>query len=422
MFKKEKVKKLHYVVNGVIESEELQKIADSILLDYGKEAKIDGFRKGHVPVEVLRQKYNNLALGDAMDKAMNLDLSNFLKEKKLRLASAPKANVDKWSQNENLEYTMEFDILPELPSFDLSKFKLVKDKITVNTSDIDKTLEDIRQNKSTEEKENTEYKAKNGDVVIIDFKGFINGVAFEGGESKKYRLILGSKSFIDNFEDQIIGHKAGDKFDVNVRFPKDYHSKNLANKDTKFEVEIHEIYSRKMPELNDDFAKSIGYDSIEKLKTYIKEILEKQQNAVSQQKLRDSLLDLLNENIKLELPESLVEQEYKLAEEQHKNHHCDCEHEHSECKCKFDEKQERKEAEKKVKLGLILAEWGKVNNIDVTRDELQQALFEEASRYPNQKEVFEYYNKNKGALSMLRGILFEKKVLDEMLKQTNIKE
>ena len=423
MITKDKIKDLHYSVNGKIAADDLQKIADEVLTEFGKTAKMAGFRQGHIPLSVLRQKYNVSAYGEAVDKAMNNDLNTYIADKKIRLAGTPKVDLSGWEIGKDVEYSMEFDILPTLPEIDLSKITVTKKVAKLDEKEVDTALENIRKSRSIAEKQDEKYKAQNGDVAVIDFKGFMDGVAFEGGEAKKHHLILGSGAFIPGFEDQVIGHKAGDKFDVNVKFPKDYHASDLAGKDAKFEIELHEVRKHILPEMNDELAKQVGQESVEKLKEHIREIISGQYTEASQRDMRNELLDMLADKVKMDLPETLVEQEYNMAKQEHDAQHEHCEHKDEKCKdCKWDEKQERKDAERRVKLGLILAEWGTQNKVEVTREDLQQAIWAEASRYPDPKQIFEFYNKNQNAVAMLRGMLFERKALDEMLKQVNQKE
>lgn len=420
MFKKEKIKDLHYSVNGLISAADLQAAADEILTEYGKKAKMPGFRPGHIPLSVLRQKFNASAYGEAIDKLMNKDLNDFVAEKKIRLAGAPKADLASWEIGKDAEYSLEFDILPTLPAIDLEKYTVTKKVTKLDEAEVEKSLENIRKSRSVAEKQGADYKAANGDVAVIDFKGFVGDTAFEGGEAKKHHLILGSGAFIPGFEEQIIGHKAGDKFDVNVKFPAEYHAENLAGKDARFAVEVHEVRKHILPELNDELAKTVGQESVEKLREHIRNIINEQYAEAAQRDMRNELLDILADKVKLDLPDVLVDQELEMAKSEH-----DRAHTHCDGKCedhKWDEKKERKDAERRVKLGLILAEWGTQNKVEVTRDDLQQAVWAEAARYPDPKQVFEFYNKNQNALAMLRGMIFERKALDAMLTHVKTKE
>jgi trigger factor len=408
-------------VNGVIPADVIQNAADEILTEYGKKTKMPGFRPGHVPLSVLRQKFNASAMSEAIDKLMNTDLNDYVADKKIRLAGAPKADLAGWEMGKDAEYTLEFDILPTLPEIDLDKFTVTKKVTQLDEAEVEKSIENIRKSRSTAEKQDEKYKAKSGDTAVIDFKGFIGKDAFEGGAAEKHHLVLGSGAFIPGFEDQVIGHKAGDKFDVNVKFPKDYHADNLAGKAARFAIELHEVRKHILPELNDEFSKEIGFDTVDKLREHIRKILNEQYEEASKQEMRNELLDVLADKVKLDLPETLVEQELQMARHEHEHHHEHCD---GKCDgdCKFDEKKERKDAERRVKLGLILAEWGTQNKVEVTRDDMQNAIWAEASRYPDPKQVFEFYNKNQNAVTMLRGMIFERKALDAMLTHVKTKE
>ncbi len=421
MFKKEKIKDLHYSVTGHLSADEIQATADEILTEYGKKVKMPGFRPGHIPLSILRQKYNASAISEAIDKLMNRDLNTYITDKKIRLAGAPKADLAGWEIGKDAEYSLEFDILPTLPAIDLEKFTVVKKTTKLDESEVDAALENIRKNRSTAEKQGDDYVAQNGDTAVIDFTGFIGNDAFDGGAAEKHHLVLGSGAFIPGFEDQIIGHKSGDEFDVNVKFPSDYHAENLAGKDARFAVKVHEIRKHILPELNDELAKSVGHESVEKLREHIRKILNEQYEDAAKRDMRNELLDILADKVKLDLPETLVDQEYNMAKQEHDRTHAHC---NGDCGAdhKWDEKQERKDAERRVKLGLILAEWGTQNKVEVTRDDLQQAVWNEAARYPNPQQVFEFYNKNQNALAMLRGMIFERKALDAMLSHVKTKE
>ena len=417
MFTKEKIKDLRYSMTGKITADDVQKTADGILIEYGKTAKMRGFRAGHIPLSILRQRFNVSAWGDAIDRIINEDLQKYKDEKKLRLAAQPYVDLKGYQMGKDVEYTMEFDVLPEFPGVDLEKITVTKKIAKLDEKEVTTALENIRKTRSTAEKQNEKYAAKDGDSVVIDFTGFIGKTAFEGGSAKKHHLILGSGSFIPGFEDQIIGHKTGDEFDVNVTFPKDYHADNLAGKKARFAVKIHEIRKHILPELNDELAKSVGQESVEKLKEHIRNIINEQYASAAQQEMRNELLDVLADKVKLELPVSLVEQEYNMAKSENDRQNIEHGHEH-----KWDEKQEKKDAERRVKLGLILAEWGTQHRVEVTRNDLQQAIWSEASRYPNPKSIFDFYNKNQNAVAMLRGVIFERKALDAMLTHVKIKE
>ena len=406
MIKKDKIKDLHYTVYGTLTAGEIEDKSGEILTKYGAKTKIAGFRAGHIPLNVLKQRYGAAAAEEAVNDLINIDLNAFAKDKNIKLAGAPRANLDKFVVGGDAEYTLEFDILPELPKIDLEKITIAKKSTPVKDTEIEKAIENIRSNRSDFQKQDADYKLASGDIAIIDFTGYVGEEKFDGGEAKNHNLKLGSGSFIPGFEDQVIGHKPGEEFDVNVKFPEKYHAENLAGKPARFRVKINEARHGVLPPLDDELAKAIGMESLEKLRAHVKEILQKQNDDAAQSEMRNELLDILADKVKLDLPEMLVEQELAAAKKDAAD---------------FDEKKERKEAERRVKLGLILAEWGQANDVKVSRDELQAAIWTEASRYPNPNEVYEFYNKNPNALSMLNGMLFERKTLDAMIDKCRIK-
>ena len=294
MFKKEKIKDLHYSVTGFISADDIQAAADEILTEYGKKAKMPGFRAGHIPLNVLRQKFNASAISESIDKLMDRDLNAYVAEKKIRLAGAPRADVAGWEIGKDLEYTLEFDILPTLPEIELEKITLTKKTTKLDEAEVEKAVENLRRARSVAEKQSADYIAQNGDTAVIDFKGFIGKDAFEGGEAKMHHLVLGSGSFIPGFEDQIIGHKADDKFDVNVKFPKEYFSADLAGKDATFKVKVHEIKKKELPELDDEFAKDVSeFDTIEELKKDIQEKLEKKNKDKEKYEKEEAVMEVV---------------------------------------------------------------------------------------------------------------------------------
>ena len=418
MFKKEKIKDLHYSVVGFLASDDVRAAADEILLSRGKKMKIAGFRPGRVPLNILRQRYGAGAWADAMDKLMNRDVSDFTAAKKIKLAGSPRADIQKCDVGADVEYTLEFDILPTLPDIDLGQITLTRKVAKVEKDEIEKSLHNLRKSRAQAEKQGPDYRAANGDTALIDFKGFIGDDAFPGGEAKRHHLIIGSGSFIPGFEEKLIGHKAGDKFDIKVKFPKDYHAADLAGKEARFEIEIHELRHHILPELNDDLAKAVGMSDVAALRAHIDKVLSDQYAEASRKEMQIELLGILADKVKLDLPETLVAQELEVA----KNELDHADGGATAADKKWDEKKEHKEAQRRVKLGLILAEWGGANGIKIENSDLQQAIWAEAAGCPNPREVFDFYNKNPNALAMIRGMLFEQKTLDAMIAKTKTKE
>ena len=275
--------------------------------------------------------------------------------------------------------------------------------------------------------ESPEYKAKLGDRVNIDFLGKIDGVAFEGGKAEKYNLELGSKSFIDNFEDQLVGKKAGDKVDVKVNFPKNYQKKELAGQPAVFEVVVHSVSTATLPEMTDEFLKeNFNIESVSKLEEMIKEELTSMYESSTKNKIKSDIFEWMKKNIKMELPTSIVDDEFNRQWQQVEDELKDNPDKFKSEKDKEKEKDKiRKNAEDSIKLGLILSEIGKSNNIKVEQTEVIDEIRKRASMYsnPQQKDmIVNFYMKNQAALNQITGTLLEDKVIDFIVSKSNVKE
>ena len=378
---------------------------------------VPGFRKGKAPRSVVENYYGKAVL---FDEAFNVLYSKHYPEilskerENFTAVGDPELSVDDLS-DEKLTLSAVIPVKPEVKIGAYKGLEIKKYEYTVTDEEVTREVNKIldREAKTVDV---TDRPCAEGDTVNINFSGSVDGEKFEGGTAEKYSLTLGSNTFIPGFEAQVAGHKIGETFDVKVTFPADYHAENLAGKDARFAVKVHEVRKHQLPELNDELAKSVGHESVDKLREHIRTILTEQYDEAAKRDMRNELLDILADKVKLDLPENLVDQEYNMAKQEYERAAKNGSTE------KWDEKQERRDAERRVKLGLILAEWGTQNKVEVTRDDLQQAVWAEAARYPDPKQVFEFYNKNQNALAMLRGMIFERKALDAMLTHVKTKE
>ena len=416
---KEKVKGIKYELSFEIPVDEFEKKLNEQLTEFAKTHKEKGFRPGHVPMEVIKQKYEGHFIGDVINSLINDTLSSYCKEHDITPATQPNVKVDSFVRNEPLKFSCDFEILPIIKDIDFSKITLEKKVAKATDKEINEAIENIAKSRFTTESISEARKIKSGDIAVIDFEGFDNGKAFEGGKGENYPLELGSNTFIPGFEDQIIGHSKGDEFDVNVSFPKDYGHATLAGKPVVFKIKLNDIKEKKIPAIDDAFAVELKRKDLADLKSYVKELLEQNYENSSKAQMKDELLDKLADE-KIELPESLVNQEteYMFHQFQHSS---------SE---KLDEKAEKKkkeelkkQAESRVKLGLILADIGKKEKVEISQNDVQQAIMGEAMKYPTQAgQIFEYYQKNPSATEAIRAGIFEDKVLDIMLSKVKTKE
>ena len=419
--KSESLKKEYSVV---IPAADFEKEVDAKINQIAKTTKIPGFRPGKAPKEMLKQKYRASVLGEVLDETVRNATEEVIKSNKLNPVMMPNIKVTKFEDGKDIEFTLTVELMPEIKIGDLSAIKLEKLMAEVPAEEVEKALNYIAQSRRETVKVEEDRAAAKGDTVVIDFTGSIDGVEFQGGKGSNYPLELGSNSFIPGFEDQLIGKKAGDKVDVNVTFPENYHAKDLAGKASVFAVEIKELRAAKEVEINDEFAKSLGEESLDKLKAAIAERIKGDYEAASKMKLKRQLLDNLDNEYKFDVPAGLVDAEYKSIVDQY---------EQAKKYNQLDESEKNKSEEellaeykdiavRRVKLGLLLSEIGKDAKVTITPD-INKAIMNEAKKYPGQeKAVFDYYLKNKQAIEALKAPVFEEKIVDYVIGKSNVSE
>ena len=400
------------------------------LQDIASKAKIDGFRPGKVPTSHIEKLYGQSVMVEVIEETVSEASQSVLQDRDLRAAVKPEVKLgsdmnEVIEKNKDLIFTMNCEVLPEIEITDFSKIKLDKPVSKPTEKDIKDALEYLaKQNKSFKEvPEKT--KSKDGDQVTIDYIGKIDDIAFDGGTANDANLVLGSKSFIDNFEDQLIGLKKGDKKLVNVKFPDNYQSSDLAGKDATFDVEIKKVSKAEDSKVNDDLAKNLGMEDLKTLKKNLEERIQQDFDSAARMKLKDSLLDVLEKKHKFKLPESMVNQEFDQMWNQLQQQ---LDQQKKELKdLELSEKEIRKNyteiSEKRVCTGLLIAEIGKQNNIQLEDNDINKALQIEMQKYPGQeKEILDYYQKNQDAIRQLTAPVFEDKVIDFILEKVDLKD
>ncbi len=417
--------KLAHSFTVVITAQEFQDKITAKLEEVRKEAKIQGFRPGQAPMNIIKTKYENAVKGEVLDDLVQEKATKTLEENKIRPALRPKIELTTFEDGKDIEFKMDVEALPEIKPADLTKLEVKKLVATATDKEINAALEKLANAKKTTVPCDEKRATKEGDVIVIDFTGTIDGEEFKGGKGKDYYLALGSNTFIPGFEEQLTGKNIGDTVDVNVNFPENYHAKDLAGKKALFKVDVKELRQMSTPEINDEFAKMFGCDTLDKLKEMITTELNKEYANVARMHTKRSLLDVLAEKHSFEVPQGMVDMEFnsiwKQYEEAKKNNQLD---EEEKSKSEDDLKTEyRQIAERRVRLGLLLAEIANENKITLTQEDLTNAVMAEARRYPGQEKiVFEYYQKNPQALDALKAPLFEEKVVDHVLTVVKINE
>lgn len=406
-----------------VSSADFEKKVDDKIKQIAKTAKLPGFRAGKAPFAMLKKKYKDSVMGEALDDVVRTEVSNLVKDKKLRPATQPDVKVTSFAEGKDIEFEVSLENLPEIKVKDFSDIALDKYMAEVPAEEVEKALNYLAQ--ARKETAPVERAAQKSDVVMIDFVGSIDGVEFKGGKGNNYPLELGSNAFIPGFEDQLIGAKAGDKVEVKVKFPDTYHAKDLAGKDAIFVTDVKEVREQKTVEINDDFAKSMGEESLDKLKATISSRIKGDYEAASRMKIKRQLLDTLDKEYKIEVPESLVEAEFKGIMDQYeqakKYNQLD---ENEKSKSEDELKAEYKEiAVRRVKLGLVLSQIGQEAEISIKPEDINEAIMREAKKYPGQEQmVLDYYLKNKSAVEGLKAPIFEEKIVDYIISKAKVTE
>ena len=389
------------------------------------EVEMKGFRKGKVPMALLKKQFGQRVIGDAMQEAIDGALREHLEKSGDRPALQPKiemVNGETWKEGDDVVVTVAYEALPQIPEADLSGIELERLVVSASDEQVTEALENLAKNAQSFEDRKKGSKAKDGDQVTIDFRGSVDGVEFEGGSAEDYPLVLGSGSFIPGFEDQLTGAKAGDEIKVEVKFPEDYGHPALAGKDAIFETTVKAVKAPKAAELDDELAKKFGAESLDALKTQIRGRLEAEYKGAARQVLKRGLLDKLDALVKFDLPESLVEAEaHQIAHQlYHEEHPEDHGHNHGEIEPTDEHKSL---AERRVRLGLLLAEIGQKAEITVSDQEMTQAVLQQARQYPGQERAFfEFIQKNPQAQQQLRAPIFEDKVVDHIVEGAKVSD
>ena len=390
---------------------------------------IKGFRPGKVPAAHVRRVHGKALMAEVVEQTISETTQKVLEENKLRPASEPDLKPEGdiaqvIDGKADLSYEISLEIMPDFEPTDLSKIALTRPVYEPTEAEVDEALDELaKQSRTYEPRTGKSLKAKDGDQLLIDFVGRIDGEAFQGGTAEDSELVLGSGQFIPGFEDQLVGAKPGDEVIVKVAFPADYQAANLAGKDAEFTTTVKEVRAPVDAKADDALAERLGVESLEKLKELLKSNLESQYAGASRFKLKRALLDVLDEKHDFPLPPKMVEAEFNAIWQQ-----VQADKERGGLPPEDAEKSDdqlqteyRKIAERRVRLGLVLAEIGRINNVQVTDQELLDAMRQEAMRYGQQaQQIFDMFRQNAGMQAQLRAPIFEDKVVDLIVDKATV--
>ena len=386
---------------------------------------LPGFRPGKVPVSLLRKRYGNSVMGEILEETVNTSSQAAIVEKELRPALQPDIKIEEFKEGKDLTYTMSVEVMPTIEPMDFAKIsveKIVADPEEKHTEEAMQRLADAQKTFDSAPKDHV---VAVGDVLKINFVGSVDGAEFPGGKGEDVSLEIGSGSFIPGFEDQMVGAKIGDHVGVNVTFPDDYSSSELAGKDAVFEVDVTEIDVSTAAKIDDALGERLGLSDLKGVREAVKTQLERDFAAISKRRLKREVLDALAEKHDFEVPEGLIEAEFNQiwtqveeAKKKGDEEPSDAGKSEEELKAQY-----REIAGRRVQLGLLLAEVGKRNNIEATTEEVERAMADQASRFPGQEqEVISFYRGNPQATEQLKGQILEDKVVDFILEVAEVTE
>jgi trigger factor len=403
---------------------ELDATVNTKLVEAQPEVEMKGFRKGKVPMAMLKKQFGDRLMGEAMQESIDGAMNKHFEETGDRPAMQPdvKMTNEDWKAGDDVNVDMTYEKLPEIPEVDLSTIKLEKMIVKADEASIDEALTNLAETAQDFKARKAGSKAKEGDQVVMAFVGKVDGEAFDGGSAEDYPLVLGSNSFIPGFEEQLVGVKTGEEKAVTVSFPAEYQAEHLAGKEAIFDCTIVEVKEPVAAEINDEMAKKFGAEDLAALKTQIGERLEAEYGGASRAIMKRGLLDAMDTLVSFDLPPSLLDAEAgQIAHQLWHEDNPEVEgHDHPEIETTDEHKTL---ADRRVRLGLLLADLGQKAAVEVTDAEMTQAIMNQARQYPGQeREFFEFVQKNEQMQQQLRAPLFEDKVVDHVFAKATVTE
>lgn len=416
-----------------VPASDLDAKAGAKLVDLKDKVRINGFRPGKVPVAHLKKVYGRSVMAETIDQTIRDTNTQLFSERGFRLATEPKITMpteqkdveELLSGKSDLTYTVAIEVVPAIALADFKTFQVEKPVADVTDTDVDDAIKRIADSNRTYAAKGEDAKAESGDRVTISFKGSINGEVFEGGTGEGIQVVIGSNTFIPGFEEQLIGIGANETRTLKVSFPKNYMNDKLAGQPAEFETTATLIEAPQDLAIDDEFAKSLGLESLDKLKEAARERLSAEFATATRQRVKRALLDRLDEAHRFEAPPSLIDEEFNLMWNSVKAEMDSAGKTFADEDTTEDAAKEeyRKIADRRVRLGLVLSEIGEKNKITVTDDEVGRAVIERARSMPGrEKEVWDYYRNNAQALAQLRAPIYEDKVVDFILELANVTE
>ena len=403
----------------VVHANEIEDRVSGRLTELSRTVRMAGFRPGKVPVGLLRKQYGRSVMGEVVEQAVNQGSQQAIADHALRPALRPKIEVTSFDEGADLEFTMALEVLPEVPKIDLKAIALTRPVAGVEDEAIDKAIANMAERSRPFAPPAEARPSQDGDRLIVDFHGTVDGEHFEGGHAHDFPLVLGSGRMIPGFEEQLVGRQVGDQVTVNLTFPEQYPSADLAGKAASFAVDVKEIGEPQPVAIDDELAKGQGFDDLAALRNALREGMEREYGRISRLRAKRALLDHLAETCRFEVPAGMVDLEFEAIWQQLKREMA-AGQDGDEAEAEPDDAvrtEYRDIAERRVRLGLILSDVGQANDLRVEQSELNGAVIDQARRYPGQEQkVLEFFKNTPQALEQLRAPIYEDKVVDFILQ------
>ncbi|MBI6264651.1 trigger factor [Proteus mirabilis] len=405
-------------VTITVPAADIQKAVDSELKKAAKTVRIDGFRKGHVPMSMVKQRYGMSVLNDVLGDLMQRNFINAIIENKVNPVGAPDYKPEQYKEGEDFVYSVEFEVFPEIELKDLESIEVVKPIVTVKDEDVDNMLETLR-------KQQAEWKDKEGEVaaedrVTVDFNGSIDGEEFEGGKAEDFVLAMGQGRMIPGFEEGLIGHKAGEEFTIDVTFPEDYHAENLKGKKAQFAINLKKVEERELPELTEEFIKRFGIadGSVDGLRAEVRKNMERELKNAIRTRVKSQVIDGLVKANEVDVPAAAVDSEIEVLQRQAAQRFGGDEKQALQLPRELFEEQ----AKRRVIVGLLLGEVINSNELKAEDERVKALIDEMASAYEDPSEVVEFYNKNEQLMNNIRNLALEEQAVEKILATAKVTE
>lgn len=408
-------KKLSRKYKIFLNKEEFEKEIDEYASKASGKIKIDGFRQGKAPLDKIKSAYMDKLIEPTINRIADKSIKKILDENNYSIATVPNIEVEEVDVQKGINFIVLMELTPEIPEIKYQKISVTEPKIQLTERELSDELNKIAQNSlfTLKENEDPSILSSDKDILNIDFVGKVDGLPFNGGSAKGYEIEIGSKTFIDNFEDQLIGKKPGDEVLVSVKFPDNYHKADLCGKQATFDVKINKIFSKIVPELSDEIVKKIGFETLSSLKEFILLEMDKDAKTSVKKVLKSRVFEKISDEYDFDLPNSILEKEIDRIKKTEDK---------SEKKDKMSEKEILKKAEKSLRLAYIIQDISSKNKVEVTKEDIRTRLEKDYQGAVDIEKILSIYNQNPQMKDYLSDLIMEEKIFDLMYKDLKIKE